>query len=269
MNGTSHLPAHSKLGASSMYRWEACPGSVRLSEGCAKLTSAAADEGTKVHELAARALMGEDPFDLAAGNAAYLDALVLYVDTVIGDYLDRQRLDNSKPDKKEHLFVEEKFHLKDLHPQLFGTSDAVMWDEGRRVLSVYDLKYGKTLVEVEDNTQLLYYALGAVYTHQMPVKDIQCVIVQPRAKTKTKRVQRWRFPAVELLDFEHRLLSAVKRTEDPFAPVVAGRYCFFCPAKNLCPAQLALAQKKAKEEFDDIEETSGGALVVDSVDLFA
>src|SRR3990172_8181607 len=47
---------HAKLGASSMARWEACPGSIRLSRGIPRTTSAYAAEGTAAHELAAACL---------------------------------------------------------------------------------------------------------------------------------------------------------------------------------------------------------------------
>ena len=53
---TPNGKAHSKIGASSMYRWSKCPGSVRLCEGIKSVSSVYADEGTRAHELAASLL---------------------------------------------------------------------------------------------------------------------------------------------------------------------------------------------------------------------
>jgi hypothetical protein len=264
--------AHSKLGPSSMYRWEACPGSVRQSAGIKSISSAAADEGTLVHDLAARALSGEDPMTICE-SMPHLDAVQLWVDTVMGDYTARKRFDNTKPDHLEHLYVEQRFHLEALHPQFFGTSDAVVWEEVDRLLRVYDLKYGKTIVDVKDNTQLLYYALGASLVHNFPVREVECIIVQPRGKTKSRRVSRWRFSALDLMEFEDRLLRAARATEDPFAPLVPGSHCYFCPATFSCPAQLEAKREKAKQEFDDVPDEVSSVVVEkpvsDDDDIFA
>lgn len=52
---------HSKIGASSMSRWQKCPGSVRLSEGMDDTTSIFAAEGTVAHGIAEHIL--NHPFD--------------------------------------------------------------------------------------------------------------------------------------------------------------------------------------------------------------
>ena len=54
----SERPTHSPIGASSMYRWAECPGSVKLSEGIVTEQSAYAEEGTEAHAYGAEWLMG-------------------------------------------------------------------------------------------------------------------------------------------------------------------------------------------------------------------
>ena len=46
------MTAHSRIGASSMHRWSACPGSVVLSEGIESRSSDDAKLGTAAHALA-------------------------------------------------------------------------------------------------------------------------------------------------------------------------------------------------------------------------
>jgi hypothetical protein len=136
--------------------------------------------------------------------------------------------------------------------------DAVLWKPTERLLRVYDYKHGAgVVVEVEGNVQLLYYALGALVTLKFPAKEIEIVVVQPRAEHRKGPVRRWRIPAHQMLDFEAELVEACERTEDPKAPLNPGRHCYFCPAKNQCPAKLKDAQSKAAEQFTDIvEETN-------------
>ena len=52
------MTAHSKLGASGMYRWARCPGSVALIDKLAlpKTASSYAEEGSDAHALAALCL---------------------------------------------------------------------------------------------------------------------------------------------------------------------------------------------------------------------
>src|SRR3990167_8844327 len=123
------LPPHSKLGASSMYRWEKCPGSVRLSAGLQPATSVYAAEGTVAHIIAAECLLADKSpsqflgytFDREGHKILVtddmLDAVRVYLMTVRGDYAEF-------PERPE-CWVEHKFHLKDIHPDLFGTADRV------------------------------------------------------------------------------------------------------------------------------------------------
>jgi len=54
------LPDHSPLGASAMYRWLPCPGSVQLAVGHNEEPSDYAKEGTDAHSLAQLCLAGND-----------------------------------------------------------------------------------------------------------------------------------------------------------------------------------------------------------------
>lgn len=74
--------AHSKIGASSMKRWAACPGSVKLSEGIESRSSVFAEEGAKAHELGEKWLKeGETalagyPIDMIEHVSVYVDAVM-------------------------------------------------------------------------------------------------------------------------------------------------------------------------------------------------
>lgn len=248
-----NLPAHSKIGASSMKRWAACPGSVKLSEGIESRSSVFAEEGTKAHELGEKWLLeGERAF--AGYTVDMVENVAVYVDAVC----DRV---NDNPDSNK-LLVEQRFHLHELHSDLFGTSDAIVWQPGIERLSVIDLKYGAGVpVEVEDNPQLQYYALGALLANkQWKPREVEVVIVQPRCPHPDGPVRAQVLQVVDLLDFAADLVEAVKRTEEATASrmmqpmweaeyLKLGDHCRFCPAAAICPAQKNKAQQLAKQAF--------------------
>lgn len=256
-----NLPAHSKIGASSMKRWAACPGSVKLSEGIESRSSVFAEEGTKAHELGEKWLL-EGETAIAGYPVDMVEHVSVYVDAVAER--DDAHLHNE-------LLVEQRFHLHELHSDLFGTSDAIVWQPGIERLSVIDLKYGAGVpVEVEDNPQLQYYALGALLANkQWKPREVEVVIVQPRCPHPDGPVRAQVLQVVDLLDFAADLVEAVKRTElassqfDMIGPrlgqvtkegwerahLTAGDHCRFCPAAAICPAQKNKAQQLAKQAF--------------------
>jgi len=229
---------HSKIGASSMYRWSACPGSVRMSEGIESPKSSYADEGTRAHELAADWLC-DKPVDIEDGEM--YQAVKTYVEVVLKDA------------NNNEWGVEQKFDLSSIHPGLYGTADAFVYDSDNKLLKVYDFKYGQgILVEVENNSQLMYYGLGAMLFSDFICEQVELVIVQPRATHMDGPVRRWRFDAFDLLEFAADLKQFAEKTEDPNAPIIAGDHCRFCPAAGICPELSKKALDVAQTEFSPV-----------------
>lgn len=247
------LPAHSKLGASSMHRWSACPGSVRMCEGRTSEPTIHSATGTLAHELGAECLnkdLNMSAFFTARyereGFTITVDekmarAVQTYVDTIRGDALE----DEHNPPIR---FVEQGFHMAELHPDLHGTADCVQIWPAKKLLRTYDYKNGTSYVSAEKNKQLNYYALGAMLKYKKPISEIETVIVQPNCAAG-RPVRRHRFKAVEMLDFENELMGAARATEDPIAPLVVGSHCYWCAAKDDCPARAAERQATARTEF--------------------
>lgn len=237
---------HSRIGASSMYRWSACPGSVQLSSFADRPSeSVHAMEGTTAHEVAAFYLQKgfwpiPDEFKMSISE---LDIMVQAV-SVYTDYI--ARLKKEEPRNKFH--VEHMFDMEKIHPGAFGTADFVSYNPADKWLKVVDYKHGKGLVvEVEKNTQLLYYALGAISTLGYPFRAVELVVVQPRAFHPKGPVRNWIIGVEEILDFQADLIQYAKRTEEPNPAFAAGDHCFFCPAIEICPKKAeAKAAKKAK-----------------------
>lgn len=233
-------PAHSKIGASSMYRWSKCPGSVRLSQGIESVSSKYAEEGTRAHEIASEwLLLGSPPDRIIGEDSEGMEAVQTYVEFV------------QETAKGAELFVERRFDLSKLHPGLFGTADAVVYQRRTKRLLVIDYKHGSGVaVEVTKNPQLLYYGLGAMLSFpNFQVETVELVIVQPRCDHSEGPIRRWEIPSWDLLEFSADLIDFAKATEKPDAPIVPGNHCRFCPAAGICPGMHEKAITLAKEEF--------------------
>lgn len=249
------MTAHSKIGASSAYRWMACPGSVRESKGLPNTTSWAAAEGTVAHYVAEQCLnTGLDPSEFEGqviveeGHSIEVDEeMVGYVNGYLDYVASVMALD-----KDAVLHVEASFHLKRLHKDAFGTADACVWLPNLHKLYVIDLKYGKgKFVEVVENPQGKYYACGALLELDYPADDVVVAIYQPRVPG-AEAAREWATSAMDLIEWMADLEAAMLATEDPKAPLAAGSHCDFCPAAGKpCPALAQLAQDTAKREFVD------------------
>lgn len=256
--------AHSRLGASSAYRWMACPGSVREAAKYPNTSSVFAAEGTAAHALAEHCLnAGKDAaefegwvIDAASERTRIVEgdvsgANVFPVDDDMIDavqtYLDAVR-DECGPD--DLLMVEHKFHLKTLHESFFGTNDACVYKPAERRLVVFDYKHGRGVpVEVERNKQLMYYGLGAALEEARPLVAIDLVVVQPRCPHRDGPVRRWTTSPVDLLEYAGELVDAARLTEHNDAPLAAGDWCKFCPAAPACPALYQKTLDAAGVEF--------------------
>lgn len=263
--------AHAKLSPSSAHRWMECPASIRLSEGIPNGSSSFAAEGTAAHEVCAKCLeTGADPSDFAgmwvdvrSGKIVetpedtnetdrffevtdeMVDGVQMYVDHVRALATDDATLE-----------VEQRLDMTHLHPEIFGTGDATVFDVAARHLHVIDFKYGKGVaVDATDNPQLMLYAAGAARRHHnAQIERLTMWIVQPRSPHPKGPVREYAMDLLDLFEFETRLAAAAKRTEDPEAPAVAGDWCRFCPAQPVCPTVRAARLAAAAEEFGEIGE---------------
>lgn len=253
----SNQTVHAVLSASASHRWLSCPGSVQLSAGQPRIGSVYAAEGTAAHDLASRCLLTFKQAEDFLGTSIRVDNQTFEVDENMVDavqtYLDVVREDLLKAGPQADLMVEHKFHLDHLYDGLFGTNDALI-SQPFGTLQVYDYKHGKGVaVEVTDNPQLMYYALGAM--KEGIYEEVELIIVQPRAAHPDGVVRRQMMSIKELVRWgDEVLVPGVKATENPQAPLHPGDHCKFCPALAVCPAQRERAMDIAREVFSPVPQ---------------
>lgn len=247
--------AHAVLSASGTKRWWNCPGSVRATKGMDGTSSQWADLGTAAHELANACLDERLPayhfigslFNGMEVTEEIADAVQVYID-VCNEYMGLDW----------EYYVERKFTLEKLGPpvDMFGTADFVSWHRYYHRLVVVDYKNGFRQVDVTDNPQLRYYALGALYAFdEMPqISDIEIVIVQPNSYGPP--IKREIFSVVELIEWSIELMDRAVATQEPDAPLNPGSWCAetFCPLNGKCLAQAKRAVEVAEIEFAEFVE---------------
>src|ERR1019366_3846788 len=149
--------------------------------------------------------------------------------------------------------IEEQFDLAALHPPvpMFGTADFWSWHEGSGMLEIVDLKYGMgVVVEVGDNKQLLYYALGAVLKTQTFPDRVKVTIIHPRAGHVDGAIRSFEITIWELLAFAEELLDHARATQVEDAPRIPGTWCRWCKASGQCPEQHSTAMAVAQIDFE-------------------
>lgn len=250
--------SHALLSPSSAYRWLNCTPSVRFAlygaEGQKEERSAAAEEGTLAHEVvqfvAENALSEYNGWDIDDEEECqeFLDNISLLMPEGADEEMIQHALGYTRYIRDNILIpgtgpwtwrIEEQLDLRAYIPEGFGTADffAVSDDE----LHFLDYKYGiGHKVEVEENTQLLIYAVGAYQwiKDNQPDRDIKTIVLhiyQPRLKN----IKSWSITA-ERLNYwaDHYLKPAALKAYEGAGDFLAGSHCDYCPAMIKCKTYL-------------------------------
>lgn len=264
---------HAALGASGSKRWMTCPGSIALSKGMEDRPSSYAIEGSAAHDLAARCLENDIPDadhyvgefieverEVDGETVTFSVEITEEMAAAVQTYIDLCRNIEASLGEGGEVFIEQQFSLDALGPPapMFGTTDFAAWDEEAKYLDVVDFKYGQGVaVDAVENTQLYYYALGAVLALGKKPETVCVTIVQPRGHHRKGVVRDEELDWAKLVEFKQTLFEAAEATQDPDAPLVPGEHCRFCLAQPVCPAlkeqAVALAQDAFAEYVEDEE----------------
>lgn len=255
---------HALCSASGASRWLACPGSVGMSiEAPEPPTSEYAEEGTKAHALAEKALRlwqskGDNAaIDLLTGMSrkdidddgfSMADYVRRYV---AGCIIEAVKYDQTP---KPAVQIEARLTLS-VDLAMYGTADFVMTGlkGGSATGLVRDLKYGKGIkVVAEANPQFAYYAVALM---RMSTKQLESVTVigdQPRIENGVTEVtysreelEQWY--GVLTRGAEKALTQAMTKKYE----LHAGPHCRFCPAKGGCDEHLRHQQSTAALDFTE------------------
>ena len=225
---------HRLMPPSASGRWLTCTASAKAVQDIVGTSSPFAAEGTLAHSMFEIMLNGEElP---PAGTAFEVDGYALETSLEMYDHLQRAVEYTEVLTWADELkWTEHKVMLKS---GITGTVDLLM--AGGNMLEVMDLKYGQgERVEVENNTQLMIYALGAL--HQLgnlfDFEQVRLHILQPRLG----HFVNWMVPLDDLLEWELDVLDpATHAIQNDIGRFVASETaCRWCPLTGRCDAQHA------------------------------
>ncbi len=227
---------HSIISPSSFKRWSNCPASPSLSSLAEERpVHIAAKLGTILHDASESVLLERNKSSAFLGTVHKVtgDKILIeqeHIDT-IDTYTDFIKA--KKKEMKGELYLERKFELgEEIHPNLFGTADAIVVNDEK--ISVVDLKTGKWKVEPDD-PQLKIYALGALQEFGTETSQVETTIVQPKLKQQISTIVHDLHALVDWGLTE--LKQAAERCFETDPQPVAGDWCRFCPAKEkICPS---------------------------------
>ena len=244
--------AHALLAPSAAARWCTCPGSVGDSMDLPDRSSVYAEEGTRMHALAAEAI--EAGSELTCNPGDENDQLNTYIGFVLAEARGGQ------------LFVEQSLSIAPItgEPGARGTADAVVIRDD--LLHVMDLKWGAGVpVEAEENLQLLTYGCAAYHAfikgteREGRITRLRLTIVQPRVGSG--RPRSWEISIDEMLKREDSLKECAERALSMAMGFVDPVYhpsekaCRFCKAKGSCKhfAKAALEAAGIEPVFDSMD----------------
>lgn len=244
------LKAHAVLSASGSERWLGCPGSIKLSEGIPPVDNEHSIAGTHTHTLL-QFMLENMQFEVLLNQVA-AKSFKDHIDYTRGkhesalfaaNYVAREK---KRMGPKTELLVEQKLELEGVG---FGTADIILY-QPFGLLHIMDYKNGVSPVEPEENHQGLYYAYAAAEKFGWDFREVWITIIQPNAIHKKGPIRTWKTTSerLELAGMKFRL--GAKKTKDPKAPlVIDSKWCYFCPAKMVCPKQNKKKETKVMGRF--------------------
>lgn len=245
--------SHSKFSPSSAFRWLYCTGSVALEDqGPTPPASLPALTGTAAHDIAAKCLQNNTPASKYLGQCVGVedDEFHEVHDIEVTErmvegvqlYLDMVETYRTQFNIPYDVIIEETMQ----HPteiDLGGTADLILAYPGDH-LHVMDYKNGRgVVVEVEDNPQLMIYALLALYMYP-DIEDVVFSIIQPNARHADGPIRTTNFTKDYLKNWECEvLLPTIDDIRMDRTKLDPGERCFFCKAKAFCPAVIERYEK--------------------------
>ena len=241
---------HAVLSPSSSARWLACTPSARLCAEKEDKTSEYAIQGTSAHALAEYKLkksLGQ-PTEDPTENLTYFDKEMDDCTDSYQQYIVENLTEIKQLCKDPVVLVEQKLDFSKYVPDSFGTADCVIVADD--TLTVIDLKYGVgILVDAEQNTQMMLYALGALLMFDgiYDIETVTMTVFQPRRDN----VSTFSMRKSELIDWAENVLKPkaelAYKGEGEFK---AGNHCQFCKVKATCRKRAEYNLELARYDFE-------------------
>ncbi len=292
---------HARLSPSGSKGWMACAGRIVLEAAFPDSGNEHSDAGTAMHDVASRVLTqytGQVTADDYVGDRIkvsdpheedrFVEITHEYAVLVDG-YVDEVRA----LAEGGELHVEQRVEFSEFVgvPDQFGTADVIIlkpWEtmEGDSTkLIVGDLKTGYHYVPVEENSQLMLYALGAYRQFELAydIREIELWIFQPN----NGGTRSWSCSIGDLLAFAAKAHIAAQKveaatiaheeltcTDDELEwqaiylhPSPNETDCAYCRAMSTCPAKQRKLEEVVGGSFEMVVEGASMSVATPGADF--
>lgn len=256
------MEQHAPFSPSKLARIVHCPGSYLRTKDKPSTQSAAADRGTRLHEVMKDFLSGltgqEVTYELFTAHTtsppASFYALAMDDASDVVDCLSYLASELARFTKPVQMFIEHPISLEAYDSELtnvYGTADVIWVSED--TTHILDWKFGKgVLVTFQESGkyQLLAYAMGAsALPRAQHTNILEMHIVQPGLKHTDVLI----VPKDEGEDWlRSEIIPSVMLAQRSDAPIVPGQLqCKFCPTKATCRERYERQQDNALAVFQE------------------
>ena len=243
--------AHSLVSPSAFSRTLKCPASLLANLWAPRTTSAAAQAGTDLHEVAETILLGQNlglslP-EVPESVGFYVHHCMALMDGAV-DFGIESQVNFSR--------------LADHRISCFGTID--FWAYKDSIVHIVDLKTGQSPVSPVNNSQLSLYAIGVVdmVAERYPdceIREVHLSIAQGDVATEVIDLTTL---AEREVDYRHAIRQAFN--VNPRFSDVPGPHCNFCPSQGWCPTQLMNARVALGLQAEIVQDRNDDAEVSDA-----
>jgi hypothetical protein len=147
-----------------------------------------------------------------------------------------------------------------IHENCYGTLDTVVvgyedQNPKRRIIGLFDYKFGFGYVDVFENWQLIEYMAGEIEPLPSTLDAhtwVEMTIVQPRSYRSEGQVRTWRIKLGDLRAYFNIAHGFEHEAMKPDAPTRTGPQCADCKARFKCKAIQASAYQAAEMSRDGV-----------------
>lgn len=146
--------------------------------------------------------------------------------------------------KKRSIHVESYIDTKAFCAGTHGYIDAHVYDPVNKRVTIWDAKYGHTVVEVEENWQLLEYAICIAETpidYSGYTFDLR--VFQPRAHHRDGVCRSWEVSYAELMEYKTAMVSQVRNILTPQPKCTTSPKCYKANCRHACESFQRVAYK--------------------------
>lgn len=250
---------HSIFGPSGSSMWLRCAGSLIPNLLAPNLGNEDTAYGTVAHSLMEEwGKTGVRPDHLIGTSVSVDDDYwghLIWIDEEMLSHCETSMDWVSPVEGERHWEVRVDFSRITPIPNQKGTADLIVVQADKRRLVVVDWKFGKGVhVSAEYNTQLMLYALGALWEMEerlgIRFEEIEIRIAQPRRDN----FDVWVTDRDTLMEFTGFAKARMALAWSYDAPRVAGvKQCLFCNVKGDCAAYAKINVELTEGVFDDLE----------------